>query len=73
MVNDVVSHRPNDHVGGSAGRPVSWVRLRRMSFGVGPKIRKYSRLSPGSENCTRAVRSEATSKETGPVSLTSTP
>ncbi len=36
VVNDVVSHSPNDHAGGSAGRPVSAVYLRSTSFGVGP-------------------------------------
>src|SRR3954470_10445555 len=36
VVNEVDSHRPKDQAGGSAGRPVSAVYLRRMSAGVGP-------------------------------------
>lgn len=38
VVNDVLSHRPNDQAGGSAGRPVSAVYRPRTSFGVGPAI-----------------------------------
>src|SRR3954465_4241071 len=34
VVNDVDSHRPNDQAGRRAGRPVSAVYRRRMSFGV---------------------------------------
>src|SRR5213593_4533877 len=36
VFQEVDSHRPNDQAGGSAGRPVSAVYLRRISFGVGP-------------------------------------
>ena len=36
VVNDVDSHSPNDQAGGSGGRPVSAVYLRRISLGVGP-------------------------------------
>lgn len=36
VVKDVDSHSPNDQAGGSAGRPVRAVYLRRMSLGLGP-------------------------------------
>src|SRR3954451_12407475 len=36
VVNEVVSHSPKDQAGGSAGRPVRAVYLRRISAGVGP-------------------------------------
>jgi hypothetical protein len=36
VVNEVDSQSPNDHAGTIAGRPVSAVYLRRISFGDGP-------------------------------------
>jgi hypothetical protein len=36
VVNEVLNHNPNDQAGGSAGRPVRAVYLRRISEGVGP-------------------------------------
>jgi hypothetical protein len=72
-VNDVDSHSPNDHAGGSAGRPVRAVYLRSTSRGVGPYTSRYSSTWPGTLNCTRDTASEPTSKETAPGSLTNTP
>ena len=36
VVKDVDSHRPKDHAGGSAGRPVSAVYSFMIFFGDGP-------------------------------------
>src|SRR2546423_4306298 len=55
VVNDVDSHSPNDHAGGSTGLPVNAVYLRRMSLGVGPWMTKYSSDWPSTLNWTREV------------------
>ena len=37
VVNEVLSQSPNDHAGGTAGRPARRVYLSSTSFGSGPK------------------------------------
>src|SRR6476659_2721084 len=37
VVNDVLSHSPNDHAGGTLGRPLSRVYFSSTSWGSGPK------------------------------------
>ncbi|CPU63656.1 Uncharacterised protein [Mycobacteroides abscessus] len=72
-MNDVVSHRPNDHAGTRAGRPVSAVYRRSTSLGVGPWMTRYSSDCPSTENWTRVFTSEATSNETFSGCSTNTP
>ena len=71
-MKEVVSQSPNDHAGGRAGRPVSAVSPREDILGVRPIDDEVLQAFPGTLNCTRETFSEATSKETGPVSFTRT-
>src|SRR5664280_1391343 len=36
VVNEVLSHSPNDHAGGRAGLPVRALYFSRISLGLGP-------------------------------------